>query len=70
MKKRYKLLTKTDSIFILHWVTEGVLFGPEWLSIAKFANNAPNLDRCKQIIRLMNDCDKTSNENKDDRERY
>ena len=66
MKKRYKVLAKSGSIFILHWVTDGVLFGPEWSSIAKFANNASNLERCKNIIRLMNECDKSTNEIRDD----
>lgn len=58
MKKRYKLLEKKEHVYILHWVTEGVLFGPEWVIMTKFTNNPPNIERCKQIIKLMNDCDR------------
>lgn len=58
MKKRYKLLEKTAHIYILYWETEGVLFGPEWKIIAKFTKCDSNLERCKSVIRLMNECDR------------
>lgn len=58
MKKRYKLLEKKDYVYILHWETDGMLFGPEWVIVAKFPGNEPNIERCRQIVRLMNECDK------------
>lgn len=58
MKKRYKLLERKEHVYILHWQTDGMLFGPEWGVIAKFSKNEANLERCREIIRLMNDCDR------------
>lgn len=58
MKKRYKLLEKASHIYILHWETEGLLFGPEWKIAAKFARCDSNLERCKEVVRLMNECDR------------
>lgn len=58
MKKRFKLLEKTEHVYILRWETDGMLFGPEWVIVAKFPINGPNIERCKQIIRLMNECDR------------
>lgn len=57
MKKRYKRLEKGGRIFILHWTTEGMLFGPDWERVASFDKNESNLERCKTIIRLLNACD-------------
>jgi hypothetical protein len=42
MKKRYKLLEKNGKVHILHWVTDGVLFGPDWESIATFDKQDSN----------------------------
>lgn len=69
MKKRYKLLEKNGKVHILHWVTDGVLFGPDWESIATFDKQDSNLERCKTIIRLMNECDKHTDHPNDDRTR-
>lgn len=66
MKKRFKLRAQGGKILILRWQSEGVLFGPQWEGITAFDNNDNNLERCKAIIRLMNECDnhtKTINDN-------
>lgn len=65
MKKRYKLLNRGGKIHILHWETDGRLFGPGWECIAAFDGSDSNLKRCREIIRLMNESDR----NEDDRER-
>lgn len=61
MKKRYKLLNSQGKIMILQWVTKGVLFGPCWESMMVFDENEENLKRCKQIVRLINECDMHTN---------
>lgn len=67
MKKRFKLLEKGGRIFLLHWTTDGVLFGPDWERIATFSSDIANMDRCKEIIRLMNECDRHTERSEDDR---
>lgn len=67
MKKRFKLLNRSGKVFIMRWTVDGKLFGPDWEAIATFNNSAPNLERCKTIIRLMNECDKTDNSDNDSR---
>lgn len=66
MKKRYKLLKREKYVFILRWVADGKLFGPDWEEVGKFDNNADNIKRCMAIIRLMNECDKHTNHPNDD----
>ena len=61
MKKRYKLLKSNGSIHILRWASRGVLFGPQWEAIATFDNRDNNIERCKQIVQIMNECDKHTN---------
>ena len=61
MKKRYKLLKSGKCVFILRWVADGKLFGPDWEESGRFDNNAGNIERCKAIIRLMNECDRHTN---------
>lgn len=58
MKKNYKRLEKNGKVYILHWATEGMLFGPTWDCIASFDNKGSNLERCKTIVKLLNECDK------------
>lgn len=67
MKKRYKLLKQNSRILILHWETDGMLFGPEWVCIASFENAGANQERIKTIIRLMNECDKHTEQSNNDR---
>lgn len=68
MKKRFKLRKKSGKIFILRWQSEGVLFGPQWEGIITFDNVDNNIDRCKAIVRLMNECDQHTNyPNKNDK---
>ncbi|WP_304647417.1 hypothetical protein [uncultured Duncaniella sp.] len=69
MKKRFKLIDRHGKVNILQWVTDGVLFGPNWESMASFDSNKSNLERCKTIIRLMNECDKHTDHPNDDRTR-
>ncbi len=69
MKKNYKRTENQGKIHILHWETDGVLFGPCWASIAVFENTHKNLERCKTIVRLMNECDKHTDHPDNDRER-
>ncbi len=70
MKKRFKLLNdKRGRILLLKWETDGVLFGPDWGCIAAFDNTDNNLERCKTIIRLMNECDKHTDHPNNDRTR-
>lgn len=69
MKKRFKLLNQKGKILILKWEVEGRLFGPDWDCIAAFENVDGNLDRVKTIIRLMNECDKHTEQNNNDRKR-
>lgn len=67
MKKRFKLLERQGKIHILRWEADCKLFGPEWDCIARFDNKELNKERCKQIIKLMNECDKHTDHNDDDR---
>ena len=69
MKKSFKRIENGDKIHILHWETDGVLFGPCWSSIALFDNTMENLERCKTIVKLMNQCDMHTNRPDYDRER-
>ncbi len=57
MRKKYKLLNRNGMIYLLRWVEKGVLFGPQWESMVCFDNCGDNMDRCKRIIRLMNECE-------------
>lgn len=68
MKKRFKLLTDRGRVHILKWVVDGKLFGPDWDSIANFEDNTLNKQRCKTIIKLLNECD-TQNHLDNDRKR-
>lgn len=68
MKKRYKLLKSEKYVFILRWVADGKLFGPDWEESCKFDLNDENLKRCKTLVRLMNECDKHTNHHNDDRD--
>lgn len=67
MKKRYKLLKQNSKILILHWETDGMLFGPDWVCVASFEKVEANQERVKTIIRLMNECDKHTEHNNNDR---
>ena len=67
MKKRYKLLKRDSRILILHWETDGMLFGHDWICIASFENVEANQERVKTIIRLMNECDNQVGQNNNDR---
>lgn len=69
MKKRFKLLNRVGKILILHWSSDGKLFGPDWEAIAAFDDKDSNIERCRTIIRLMNECDKHTNHVEDDRKR-
>lgn len=69
MKKRFKLLNRSGKVYILHWSADGKLFGPDWGSVATFDDKDSNLERCKTIIRLMNECDKHTDHPNDDRTR-
>lgn len=60
MKKRFKLLIRNGKILMLKWEADGKLFGSDWDCIAAFDNVDTNLERVKTIIRLMNECDKHS----------
>lgn len=60
MRKKFKLLTDQNKIFILKWEVDGRLFGPDWNCIATFDNVDNNLERARSIIRLMNKCDNHS----------
>lgn len=46
-----------------------MLFGPDWVCIASFENAEANHERVKTIIRLMNECDKHTEHNDNDRKR-
>lgn len=61
MRKRYKLLVKNGKVHILHWESDGKLFGPEYDCIASFDHKTANVDRCKSIVRLMNECERHTN---------
>lgn len=69
MKKRFKLLNQKGKILILRWDVDGRLFGPDWECIASFENVESNQERVKTIIRLMNECDKHTEQNNNDRKR-
>ncbi len=56
--KNFKRTERNGKIHIVHRETDGVLFGPCWATIATFDNKDDNLERCKTIVRLMNECDK------------
>lgn len=61
MKRRFKSLVKKDRIYIVRWQMSGALFGPQWEIVADFENNKANKDRCRDIIKLMNECNSHSN---------
>lgn len=63
MKKRFDLLNRAGKVYIMRWTVDGKLFGPDWEAIATFDNTPSNLERCKSIIRLMNECDKQNPDN-------
>ncbi|TGG34961.1 hypothetical protein [Duncaniella freteri] len=69
MKKRFKLLNRSGKVHILHWAADGKLFGPDWEAVATFDDKDSNLERCKTIIWLMNECDKHTDHPNDDRTR-
>lgn len=69
MKKRFKLLNQKGKILILRWDVDGKLFGPDWECVASFENVEANQERVKTIIRLMNECDKHTEQNTNDRKR-
>ena len=60
MKKRFKIISEGGRIYILKWVENSMLFGPNWQSIANFKNNTLNRQRCKTIIKLLNECETQS----------
>ena len=66
MKKRFKLLSRNGKLHILHWESHGVLFGPQWAGIASFDDRGNNLEMCKSIIRMLNECDKYTNHTNED----
>lgn len=66
MKKKYKMLVRNGRIHILHWSGAGKIFGPEWESIAMFDDKDCNLERCRKIIKNMNECDMHTNRQEDD----
>ena len=55
MKKRFKMMKKNGKVYLLQWVAEGKLFGPGWDMITSFGEQ--HAERCKQIIKLLNECD-------------
>jgi len=69
MKKRFNLLNRSGKVHILHWSADGRLFGPDWETVAAFDDEDLNMERCKTIIRLLNECDKHTNHHNNDRER-
>lgn len=69
MKKRFKLLNRYGKVHILRWSADGRLFGPDWESVVAFDDNDSNRERCKTIIRLMNECDKHTDRHNNDRTR-
>lgn len=60
MKKEFKYRYDTHHIYIQSWVTEGLLFGPSWMTLASFDNIPENMERCKKIVKMLNECRKTS----------
>ncbi len=69
MKKRFKLLNRVGKIYILHWTVDGKLFGADWEAVAVFEDNDSNRERCKAIIRLMNECDRHTDPSDNDNKR-
>lgn len=55
MKKRFKMISKNDKVYLMKWVADGKLFGPDWEQITSFGEQ--HRERCKQIIKLLNECD-------------
>lgn len=69
MKKIFKRTCRMGKIHILRWTVDGKLFGPEWDTIAQFDDNGPNSERCTRIVRLLNECDRHTNNPDNDRKR-
>lgn len=63
MKKQYKRLSSRGKIHVLR-LTVG-LFGEQWESVGCFDDRDGNLDRCVQIVKLLNECDKHTDHPKD-----
>lgn len=57
MRKRFKMLAKSGKLYILRWTVESKVFDPDWDAIADFVENEFNRERCKKIVKLMNECD-------------
>lgn len=51
------MLAKSGKLYILRWTVESKVFGPGWDTIADFVENEFNRERCKKIVKLMNECD-------------
>lgn len=66
MTKRFKHLTKNGKVYLLHFVTDGVLFGSGWRCLASFDETRGNIKRCESITRLLNECDSHTNHPDDD----
>ena len=59
MKKYFKWVVKNGSVLLLRRSSFGI-FGEQWDSFAKFDANDDNIARGKQIIKLLNECVKPS----------
>lgn len=64
MKKNFKWLVRNDHVYLLRR-TIG-LFGENWECFGNFDNKDGNLDRCKQIIKQLNECAKHTENFNDD----
>lgn len=54
--KHFKLLQRNGRVYILKYSIG--LFGSQYEPIASFEGQPKNVDRCKQIVKLLNQCDK------------
>ena len=61
MKKRFKFAVKVGKVYILRWQSDGTLFGAQWEAISFFDEAPGNRERCRKIVRLMNECDQITN---------
>ena len=63
MKRLFRHKVVGDRVYILK---SGIgLFGPKMESIATFDNNDGNLERVKQIVKQLNECDRHTEHPKD-----
>lgn len=65
-RNHFKQHIAHGKIYLLSWSVHSRLFGPDWETMATFDDNPLNRQRCRSIIRMLNDCSTNTNASKHD----